>query len=67
MFDVIHKEKSANGTETGSESSIVNGWTMLSNCDAKIMYMKMTDSKNAQMNSLNVRSSSRARPDTLVV
>ena len=40
---------------------------MLSNCDARIMYMKMIDRMKAQMNSVNVRSSSRARPETVVV
>src|SRR4029078_7045171 len=31
------------------------------------MYMKMIESMNAQINSVNVRSSSRARPETVVV
>ena len=67
MLPVTHSESSANGTDSGSESRMVSGWTRLSNCDARIMYMKMIDSRNAQRNSLNVRSSSRPRPVTAVV
>ena len=53
--------------ESGSESRIVNGWITLSNCEARIMYMKITESRNTHRNSVNVRSSSRARPDTAVL
>ncbi len=42
----------ANGTASGSDSRMVSGWTTLSNCEARIMYMKMIDSMSAQMNSL---------------
>ena len=66
VWPIAHSEKSANGTASGSDSRIVSGWTRLSNCEARIMYMKMTDSRNAQRNSRNVRSSSRARPATAV-
>jgi len=40
---------------------------VLSNCEARIMYMKIIDRMNAQMNSVKVRSNSRARPETVVV
>ncbi len=63
---VIQSENSAKGTESGRESKIVNGCTVLSYCDARIMYMKIIDSKNAQRNSVNVRSNSRPRPEMLV-
>jgi hypothetical protein len=62
-----HNDSNANGTESGKLNRIVNGWTVLSNCEARIMYMKITDRMKAQMNSVNVFSSSRARPETLVV
>ena len=48
VLPVAHSESSANGTDSGSESRIVSGWTRLSNCDARIMYMNTTDSRNAQ-------------------
>ncbi len=47
---------------SGSDSRIVNGWMVLSNCAARIMYMKITDSANAHRNSPKVRSSSRPLP-----
>ena len=42
-----HSEMSANGSVSGTASRIVIGWTKLSNCAARIMYMKMNASKNA--------------------
>ena len=51
----------------GKLNKIVNGCTVLSNCEARIMYMKIIERMNAQMNSVNVLSSSRARPETVVV
>ena len=39
MSPVMKSEKSANGTERGSETRIVTGSIRLSNCDARIMYM----------------------------
>ena len=67
MLPVYQSENSANGTDSGSERRIVSGWITLSNWDARIMYMKMTESRNTHRNSVNVFSSSRARPDTAVV
>src|SRR5688572_32471156 len=64
---VAHSANIAKGTDNGKLSRIVTGWTVLSNCEARIMYMKMIDRMNAQMNSVNVRSSSRALPETVVV
>ena len=60
-------ESSAKGMESGSESRMVNGWTRLSNCAARMMYMSTTERRKAQMNSWKVVSSSRARPATRVV
>src|SRR5262245_44126115 len=62
-----HSEKKAKGTDRGNDSRIVSGCTRLSNCEARIIYMKITDNKKAQMNSTKVRSNSRPRPDTVVV
>ena len=64
---VSERERSANGTVSGRESRIVNGWTRFSNWAARIMYMKTIESVKAQTNSPNVRSISRARPETFVV
>ena len=36
-------DSSANGTVSGSDSRMVIGWTQLSNCAARIRYMKMID------------------------
>src|SRR3990172_5885108 len=56
-------DRSANGTDSGSESRIVKGWTRFSNWAARIMYMNTIDSAKAERNSPNVRSSSRPRPE----
>src|SRR6185369_1396101 len=64
---VPHNDSSAKGTDNGKLSKIVKGCTVLSNCEARIMYMKMIERMNAQINSVNVLSSSRARPETVVV
>ena len=53
--------------DSGNDSKMVNGWIVLSYCEARIMYMKMMESKNAQMNCVNVRSNSRPRPETVVL
>ena len=55
-------EKSANGTVSGSASRIVIGWIQLSNCAARIRYMKMIDSRNANMKFVKARPCSRERP-----
>ena len=66
VFPASHSDSSAKGIASGSDSRIVTGSTRLSYCAARIMYMNAIDSRNAQMNSPNVRSSSRPRPETLV-
>ena len=40
-------DSSANGTVSGSDSRMVIGCSQLSNCAARIRYMKMIDSRNA--------------------
>ena len=67
MLPVYQSENRAKGTDSGSESRMVSGWIRLSNCDARIMYMKTTASRKTQRNSTKVRSNSAARPDTAVV
>ena len=47
-----HSDSNANGTESGKLSRIVSGCTVLSNCEARIMYMKMIESMKAQINSV---------------
>ena len=59
-----HSEASANGSDNGSDSRMTSGCTRLSYCAASTMYMKTIESRNAQPNSTNVRSSSRPRPAT---
>ena len=54
------------GPTSGSDSRMVNGCTRLSNCEARMMYIRTTESRKAQRNSVNVVSSSRARPETRV-
>jgi hypothetical protein len=66
VLPVYHSENSANGTDSGSESRIVSGWITLSNCEARIMYMKMTDRRKTHRNSVKVFSISRALPVTNV-
>jgi hypothetical protein len=67
VLPVYQSERRAKGTASGSDSRMVSGWTTLSNWDARIMYMKITARRKTQRNSANVRSNSRARPDTTVV
>ena len=67
MLPVYHSESMANGTDSGSDSKIVSGWIRLSNCEARIMYMKTNDSRKTHRNSVKVFSISRALPVTLVV
>ena len=67
VLPVSQRDSNAKGTESGSDSKIVNGCTMLSNWEARIRYMKITESRNAHRNSRNVRSSSRPRPEMRVV
>ena len=65
MSAVAQSEKSANGTDSGSEIRIVSGSIRLSNCEARIMYMNAIESRNASANSAKVRSISRPRPSTV--
>ena len=44
VLPVYQRESIANGTESGSDNRMVNGWNTLSNWDARIVYMKMTES-----------------------
>ena len=67
MLPVYQSENSANGTDSGSDSKIVSGWIRLSNCEARIMYMKMTESRKTHRNSVKVFSISLALPVTNVV
>jgi hypothetical protein len=46
---------------------MMNGFNRLSYCAASTMYMNAIESRKAQPNSVNVRSSSRPRPLTAVV
>ena len=48
---MTHNENRANGIASGKDKRMVNGCTVLSNCEARIMYMKITDNKNAHKNS----------------
>ena len=66
MLPVYHSESMAKGTESGSESRMVSGWMRLSNCEARIMYMKANESTNTHRNSVNVFSISFALPVTKV-
>ena len=65
LCPVAHNENNANGTASGKASRIVKGLLMLSNSEARIMYMKTTERVNARRNSPKVRSSSLARPVTI--
>jgi len=42
-----YKLSNANGTESGKLKRIVIGSTKLSNCAARIIYMKISDNSNA--------------------
>ena len=53
---------SANGIDSGSASRIVIGWTKLSNCAARIMYMKTKLSRKASRKLVPVSPSDLARP-----
>ena len=55
-------DRSANGTVSGSASRIVIGWIQLSNCAARIRYMKMIESRNAMRNADAAFPCSRERP-----
>jgi hypothetical protein len=50
VLPVYHSERKAKGTDRGNESRIVRGCSRLSNCEARIMYMKISDNIKAQMN-----------------
>ena len=67
MFPVYQSENRAKGIASGSDSRMFRGFSRLSNWDARIMYMKITASRNTQRNSTKVRSNSRARPETAVL
>ena len=43
-----HRDKNANGTDSGRDSRMIAGWPRLSNWEARIMYMKTIDRRNAQ-------------------
>ena len=45
---------------------MVSGWIRLSNCEARIMYMKMTERRKTHRNSVKVFSISFALPVTKV-
>ena len=56
----------ANGTDSGSDNKMVSGWMRLSNCEARIMYMKANESTKTHRNSVKVFSISLALPVTKV-
>ncbi len=58
----ISSEMKANGTVSGSESKMVIGCTQLSNCAARMRYMKTSDIANATRNADIARPCSRERP-----
>ncbi len=55
-------DSSANGTVSGSASRIVTGWIQLSNCAARIRYMKMIESRKASRKFRAALPCSRERP-----
>ena len=67
VLPVYQSENKAKGTDRGSESRMVRGCTRLSNWEARIMYMKISDRMKAQMNSTKVFSNSLPRPATFVL
>src|SRR4051812_3021865 len=46
----MSSDRIANGTVSGSEIRMMNGYIQDSNCAAKIKYMKTNDSENASKN-----------------
>ena len=65
MFTLCPKtriERSANGTVSGSASRIVTGCSQLSNCAARIRYMKTKDSPKARRKFCAARPCSFDRP-----